>query len=121
MFAQTHFVVQSLSHVRLLTTPWTIAYQASLYPTVSWNFLRCMCVELVDMNLIILSSAVPFFCLPSFPALTSLVAQMVNRLPTVWETWVQSLSQEALLEKEMATHSSILAWKISWMEESGRP
>ena len=121
MFAQTHFVVQSLSHVRLLATPWTIAYQASLYPTVSWNFLRCMCVELVDMNLIILSSAVPFFCLPSFPASTSLVAQMVNRLPTVWETRVQSLSREALLEKEMATHSSILAWKISWMEEPGRP
>ena len=38
----------------------------------------------------------------------------------VWETWVQSLVQEDLLEKEMATHSSILAWKIPWMEEPGR-
>ena len=37
---------------------------------------------------------------------------MVKRLPTMWETWVQSLGQEDLLEKEMATHSSILAWKI---------
>ena len=45
---------------------------------------------------------------------------MVKHLPTVWETWVQSLGQEDLLEKAMATHSSILAWKIPWMEESGR-
>ena len=48
---------------------------------------------------------------------TSLVAQMVKRLPTMQETRVQSLGQEGLLEKEMATHSSILAWKIPWMEE----
>ena len=45
---------------------------------------------------------------------------MVKRLPTMWETWVQSLGQEDLLEKEMATHSSILAWKIPWTEEPGR-
>ena len=43
---------------------------------------------------------------------TSLVAQMVKRLHTMRETWVQSLGQEDLLEKGMATHSSILAWKI---------
>ena len=51
---------------------------------------------------------------------TSLVAQMVNRMPTMWETRFQSLGQKDLLEKEMATHSSILAWKIPWMEEPGR-
>ena len=51
---------------------------------------------------------------------TSLVAQMVKRLPTRWETWVQSLGWEDLLEKEMETHSSILAWKIPWTEEPGR-
>ena len=48
--------------------------------------------------------------------ITSLVAQVVKLLPTMWETWVQSLCWEDPLEKEMATHSSILAWKISWME-----
>ena len=48
------------------------------------------------------------------------MAQMVKRLPTMEETWVQSLGQEDLLEKEMATHSSILAWKIPWTEEPGR-
>ena len=44
-------------------------------------------------------------------------SQMVKRLPTVWETWVRSLGQEDSLEKEMATHSSTLAWKIPWTEE----
>ena len=48
------------------------------------------------------------------------VAQMVKRLPTMWETWVRSLGWEDPLEKEMATHSSTLAWKILWMEEPGR-
>ena len=48
------------------------------------------------------------------------VAQMVKRLPTMWETLVRSLDWEDPLEKEMATYSSILAWKIPWMEEPGR-
>ena len=47
---------------------------------------------------------------------TSLVAQTVKRLPTMRETWVRSLGREDPLEKEMATHSSILAWRIPWME-----
>ena len=52
--------------------------------------------------------------------LVSLVAQTVKRLPAMWETLVQSLSREDPLEKEMATHSSTLAWKILWKEEPGR-
>ena len=50
----------------------------------------------------------------------SLLAQMVKSLPAMWETWVQSLGQEDPLEKELATHCSILAWRISWTEEPGR-
>ena len=50
----------------------------------------------------------------------SLVAQMVKGLPKMRETRVQSLGREDLLEKEMATHSSILTWKIPWMVEPGR-
>ena len=49
----------------------------------------------------------------------SLVAQMIKHLPAVQETWVQSLGWEDPLEKEMATHSSTLAWKIPWTEEPG--
>ena len=48
------------------------------------------------------------------------MAQMVKSLPAVRETWVRSLDREDLLEKEKATHSSILVWKIPWMEEPGQ-
>ena len=50
----------------------------------------------------------------------SLMARMVKSLLVVHKTWVRSLGPEDPLEKEMATHSSILAWKIPWMEETGR-
>ena len=50
----------------------------------------------------------------------SLVAQMEKHLSTMWETWVQSLGREDPLEKEMAIHSSTIAWKIQWTEEPGR-
>ena len=49
----------------------------------------------------------------------SLGAQRVKRLSAMWETWVPSLGREDPLEKEMATHSSTLAWKIPWTEEPG--
>ena len=52
--------------------------------------------------------------------MASKVAQMVKHLPTIRETWFRSLGQEDPLEKEMATLSSILAWKIPWTEEPGR-
>ena len=48
------------------------------------------------------------------------MAQTVKHLPTMQETWVQSLAGEDLLEKEMITHSSILAWKIPWTEKPGK-
>ena len=53
-------------------------------------------------------------------AKNSLVAQMVKHLPSMWETWVQSLGWEDPLEEEMATHSSIPVWKIPWTKESDR-
>ena len=49
----------------------------------------------------------------------SQVAQRLKHLPAMRETWVRSLGQEDPLEKEMATHSSILAWRIPWTEEHG--
>ena len=51
--------------------------------------------------------------------LYQLVAEMVKNLPAMQETWVQSLGRQDPLEKEMAIHSSILAWKILWTEETG--
>ena len=75
----------------------------------NWTYYCCCSVAKLSDSL-----------LPDIPCWTALVAQTVKHLPTMWETWVQSLSQEDLLEKEMATHSSILAWKIPWTEEPGR-
>ena len=46
------------------------------------------------------------------------MAQMVKNLPAMWETWVRSLGQEDPLQKGMATHSCILAWRIPWTEET---
>ena len=51
--------------------------------------------------------------------MASLVAQSVKNLPAMQDTWVQSLGQEDPLEKETATHSSILAWRIPWTEKPG--
>ena len=51
---------------------------------------------------------------------TSLVVQMVKRLSTMWETWVQALGWKDPLEKEMAIHSSTISWKMPWTEEPGR-
>ena len=61
------------------------------------------------------------FCLKKAPHgfLASLVAWTVKRLPTMRETRVRSLGREGPLEKEMATHSSILVWGIPWTEEPG--
>ena len=60
------------------------------------------------------------FNLPQAYYGASLVAQMVKNLPAMQETWVRSLGWEDPLEKGMATHSSILAWKIPWTEVPGR-
>ena len=65
---------------------------------VSWNYGYCVIVSHI----------------------TSLVAPMVKCLPTMREAWIQSLGQEDSPEKETATHSSTLAWKIPWTKESGR-
>ena len=47
----------------------------------------------------------------------SLVAQTIKNLPAMWETWVPSLGREDPLDKEMATHSSVLSWRIPWTEK----
>ena len=66
------------------------------------------------------SSPTPQFKNVNSLALSFLVAQRLKHLPAMRETWVRSLGWEDPLEKEMATHSSVLAWKIPWMEEPGR-
>ena len=72
----------------------------------SWVWISCI-------------NSKPCVVLLLFLLVTSLVAQTVKCLPTVWETWVQPLGQGSP-GKEMAPHSSTLAWKIPWMEEPAR-
>ena len=77
-------------------------------------------ITLQSKGLSIIFSSTTIWKHKFFGTQTSLVAQMVKHLPMTQETWVRSLGWEDLLEKEMATHSSILAWKIPWKEEPGR-
>ena len=87
--------------------------------------LQCLRVKLWKFN----PEAVPFACCVNTHTCThllneqmhnSLVAQTVEHLPPMWEALVRSLGQKDPLEKEMAAHSSTLAWKIPWAEEPGR-
>ena len=90
-------VVQSLRHVWLFATPCTAALQASLSFTISQNLLKFMSIESVMLS----------------------IAPMVKNPSAMQKTWVWSLGWENALEKEMVTHSSILAWEIPWTEEPG--
>ena len=78
-----------------LWTPWTAAHQAPLSFSISWSLFKVK------------------------QYLASLVAQMVKNLLAMQEIRVRSLGREDLLEKEMATHSSILASRMLWTEEPG--
>ena len=85
------------------------------FPLLSLVFKRMSVMWLSVVFFVLVRNLLSFLdilitFLPNFG--TSLVAQMIKSLPAMWETQVQSLGLEDLLEKEMATHSSILAWKI---------
>ena len=91
----------------------------------SWVALQGMAHSFIELDKAVVHviSFVSFlwlwfsFCWPSDGYVASLVAQRLKHLPAMKKTWVRSLGQEDPLEKEMATHSSILAWRIPWMEE----
>ena len=93
----------------ILVTPRTVACQAPL----SMGFSR---QEYWSGNLPLYICVCVYICIYIY-IWASFVAQSVKNLPAVQETWVWSLGWEDSLEKEMATHSSILAWKISWTQE----
>ena len=73
-----------------------------IYIQYTYTFYICIYIHSIYIHIYIVAS---------------LVAQMVKRLPSVQETWVRYLGWEDPLEKEMATHSNILAWRIPWTEE----
>ena len=131
-----------LSHVQLFATPWTVAHQAPLFMGFSrqehWSGLPCPPPgDLPHPRIKPRSSSLQAASLPLAPPpglhapftpdlhiqlstviglaiWVSPIAQSVKNLPAMQETWVRSLGREDPLEKEMATYSSILAWKIPW-------
>ena len=133
--------VQLLSRVRLFATPWIAARQASLSITNSRSSLRLTSIESVmpSSHLILCH---PLLLPPIPPSIKVLSNESILRMswPKYWsfsfniipskeipglisfrmETWVQSLGWEDPVEKEMAIHSSTIAWKILWTEEPGR-
>ena len=82
-----------------------------MYQSMPSDLLSC--IQSLTHSLIYLI-LIRYACIRS-----SLVAQSLKSLSSMWEHWVQSLGQDDPLEKEMATHSSILAWRIPWTEEPG--
>ena len=80
----------------------------------------CVCVCACACMCVCVCSGCRNFCTLALTDRTSLVAQVVKHLPPMRETWARSLGQEDPLVKEMATHSSTLAWRIPWTAEPGR-
>ena len=106
--------------------PWTIACQApqsmGFYRQEYWSVLPFPPPgDLLHPGIPPASLTSPAMQAGSLPLGASLMAQMVKNLPAMQETQVQSLGQEDPLQKEMATHSSILAWRIPWIEEPSGP
>ena len=87
--------------------------------TINLTFLKIFLVMDHFKSLLNLFQYCFFFIFQFFAPGPSLVAQMVKNLHAMWETQVRSLGQKNPLEKEMATHSSILAWRIPWTEDPG--
>ena len=90
-------------------------FSALLNKTTTWSPLQCG--ERHHFEFVIGSGFQ--YCLFFCSLWASLKAQRLKHLPAMWETWVRSLGREDPLEKEMATHSSTLAWRVPWTEESG--
>ena len=87
---------------------------------VDTDFRKPVLMKLIFFFLNFPGGRIPFISGKYKIRRASLVARMVKSLPAMWEIWVQSLGWEDPLEKEMATHSSTLTWRIPWMEEPGR-
>ena len=103
-----HFLLQGI----FLTQGWNPCLLCHLWQVDSLELEppgNCPCIMIVMVNT----------CIALQCSKASLVAQRLKRLPAMQKTWVRSLGREDPLEKEMATHSNIFAWRIPWTEETG--
>ena len=90
------------------------------YKTLNMYVFLCGVSDSFHLVILKITWALEEFSAGSFISSTSLVAQRLKRLPPMRETRVRTLGREDPLEKEMVTHSSILAWRIPWTEEPSR-
>ena len=98
--------------------PWDHAHPCNKYPLITY-YLQGTNLGFKDKECLLFITD-PNLGRTLTEIWVSLVAQMIKNLPVMQETWVRSLGQEVPLEKEMVTHSSILAWRIPWTEELGK-
>ena len=114
-------IVQSLTHlISLIQNYYSEWWENCIFLHTQWE-LKLVCLSMFVVRIgVCVHSADGLICLYVSMAWASLVAQRLKRLPPVWETRVRSLGWEDPLEKEMVTHSSILAWRIPWTEKPGR-
>ena len=103
---------------RKLLRPPDVRREATLDPSSTVRDRSLLCQHL-DSGLLQKCETINFYCLSNLVYGASLVAQTVKNLPAMQETWIRSPSWEDPLEKGMATHSSILAWRIPRTEEPG--
>ena len=105
-----------VEYLFVLMPTWCYFY---MFCNTSW-YLIMLTLQFGSFSWRLTSVFLVWCILQSTVSSVSLVAQMVKGLPAIWETWAGSLGWKDSLEKEMATHSSTLAWKIPWTEEPGR-
>ena len=106
-------MVTDISHLgkKKTTEVAKVLKRADSWVSINANWIQISLVPLIFHRIFFFSGRIFW---------ASLVAQRLKHLPAMWETCIQSLGWEDPLEKEMATHSSILAWRIPWREEPGR-
>ena len=121
LLLSTCAVLAYLSHVQLFVTPWTVACQAPLSMGIlQAKILKWMpCSPPGDLSTQEFNQGLPLYRQIHYRLWASWVAQTVKNLPALQETQISSLSWKDPLEKGMATHSCILAWKVPWTEGPG--
>ena len=115
----TVFKVSRKTDIRIRIIHVPVCWATHLYCLLHIETTNLLVGKRNFKDILFCSSKLSLACV-SFNILLPKVTQMIKKLPTVQETLVQSLCQEDPLEKGMATHSSILAWRIPWTEEPGR-
>ena len=114
MYSEPCFLLIISRKASILWQPWVEQSLLTSFFSTAFAYFMVLCHILVILQYVTVFSLLLCFWV-------SLVSQMARNLPVIQETQIRSLGAEDSLEKEMATHSNILAWSIPWTKEPGRP